>query len=85
MITIYSSFAKDKIFDEKGRLVFLDERGGPAFYIEKIFKKSGLPYVLITGKPIEVEIRLIKNKEVGRVKKKIKTKKYLRKMRLIQY
>jgi len=74
MITIYSSFASDKILNEKGRLVSIKEKGGPAFYIGRVFKKSGLPYILKAGKPIEVEIKLLKNQEVGKVKQKIKAR-----------
>ena len=75
MIIVYSSFSNDKVFDEKGKLISTKEKGGPAFYIGRVFKKSGLPYMLKTGEFIEVEIKLLKNKEIGRVKGKIKTKK----------
>lgn len=72
MISIYSSFSKDKILDSEGE-VLSNTNGGPAFYIEKVFKNNKFPYILKTGKIINVEIKLEKNKEIGRVGENIKS------------
>lgn len=74
MIFIYSSFSKDKILNSEGS-VLSNIKGGPAFYIEKVFKDNKFPYTLKTRKVINVEIKLEKNKEIGRVKEKIKSHK----------
>ena len=73
MISVYSSFSKDKIMDEGGKIMSV-RKGGPAYFIERIFKKYRFSYLLKTEKAIEVEIKLSPKGEMGRVKNKLKTK-----------
>lgn len=75
MLRIYSSFSRDKIINNKGDVQI--KKGGPAFYINNVFKKNKFPYLLKIGKIINVEIKLENNEEIGKVKEKIKSQKIL--------
>ncbi len=68
-ITILSTFAQDKIINKDAgteRIV----RGGPAFYISKVFEEEKLPFNLITASNAEVEILIKEDSEKGRLVKK---------------
>jgi len=68
-ITILSTFAQDKIINKDAgteRIV----RGGPAFYISKVFEEEKLPFNLITASDAEVEILVEKGDEIGKLTKK---------------
>jgi len=73
-VTILSTFAKDILLDEKGR-IFRKQEGGPAFYILKAFKEEDIDFNLITAPLMDVEILIKGGEEFGRIKKKPKPKK----------
>lgn len=72
MIIIYSSFSKDKILNSKEEVLSV-KKGGPAFFIENVFKKNQFSYILKADKVVNIEIKLEKNKETGKVEEGIKT------------
>lgn len=72
MIKIYSTFSKDTILDNGRKLT---KKGGPAFFIKKIFKKYKINYKLYSRNIIEVEIKIINNNESGKIITKIKNNK----------
>jgi hypothetical protein len=74
VITILSTFAKDKIIDRKRGVISIKKRG-PAFYLSNIFKKEKILFNLITPSIAEVEILITKNGEIGKVKKRPKIQK----------
>lgn len=67
-ITILSTFAEDKLFNENGQLI-RKQKGGPAFYILKTFKDEGVSFNLIVGPEMKVEILIKGGEEFGRIKK----------------
>lgn len=69
-ITVISTFANDKLFDEKGKQIG-EQKGGPAYFITKTFKKEDIPFDLITSKEITVEILLKNGNELGRIPENI--------------
>jgi len=74
MIKIYSTFSEDIILNDKPSHV-LAEKGGPAFFIEKIFKKYKIKYKLHTGGVIKVEIKVTNKGECGKIISKVKKSK----------
>ena len=71
MIKIYSTFSKDTIFYENKNRVIIN-KNGPAFFIEKIFKKYKIKYKLYSGNVIEVEIKVTNKGESGKIISDIK-------------
>lgn len=70
MFSIFSAYAVDRIFDKRNKLI-QTRKGGPAFFIEKIFNKHRIKYKVHAGKPIMVEIRIGKKGEAGEIKSNI--------------
>lgn len=68
IITILSSFAKDVIVNDEGRIL-KTQNGGPAFFIKNVFEAEKVPHRLICGRKIEVEILLNNKGEARRLKK----------------
>ncbi|MFC1613253.1 PfkB family carbohydrate kinase [Patescibacteria group bacterium] len=77
MIKIYSTFSKDTIIDTKTKYLIV-KIYGPAFFIEKIFKKYGIKYKLHTGGIIKIEIKITKKGERGKIISNIKENKKIR-------
>jgi len=73
-ITIFSTFAKDKIIDRKTGVINI-KRGGPAFYLSNVFNKEKVPFTIISTSRAEIEILITSSGEVGKVKKKPKIQK----------
>lgn len=73
-VTVFSTFAKDKLIDKNKRII-REQKGGPAFYISSALKRENIDFNLITTPLVNVEI-LIKNGEgFGRIRQKNKLKK----------
>jgi len=70
-ISLISSFAEDKIIDKKNNFI-KKQKGGPAFYINQIFKKEAIRFDLLTASPFQVEILVKNNEEFGKITKKSK-------------
>jgi len=74
-ITVFSSFALDRLLDKKGRLLN-EQKGGPAFYIELALKKEQIAFNLLCYPTLEVEILIDPIKgEYGRITSRVKPKK----------
>lgn len=73
-VTILSTFATDKLIDQKGHILSRTF-GGPAFYLSKALTADKLPYQLRTGQKMSVEILVKKNGEFGRIPLKYGSKK----------
>ncbi|MFA6048125.1 MAG: PfkB family carbohydrate kinase [Parcubacteria group bacterium] len=69
MIDIYSTFAKDFIYSNNN--LISQRKGGPAFFIENVFKKNDIKYRLFTGEPIQIKIQVIEKGESGTIESKI--------------
>jgi hypothetical protein len=65
-VTIFSSFSKDILLDQKGT-VLKTQAGGPAYFIANVFRKEKIPYLLESGAPITVEILVTPKGEFGRI------------------
>jgi len=74
MIKIYSTFSKDIIFDENKNRTTVN-KSGPAFFIEKIFKKYKIKHKLYSGNIIKVEIKITNKGESGKIISDIKENK----------
>lgn len=74
MLKIYSTFSKDIILDENRNRIVI-RKGGPAFFIEKVFRKHKVRYEMNSGNVLKVEIVLTKEGEKGKVKGEIKESK----------
>lgn len=70
-ITIFSTFAEDKLINESG-FVIRKQKGGPAFYLEQAFKKEKTSFILKSGSLMKTEILVKKNEEFGKVPNKPK-------------
>ncbi len=68
-ITILSTFALDKIINDKSPL-FIEQEGGPAFYLKKVFIQEKINFSLLTGRKLTTEILINKKGEFGRLNKK---------------
>src|SRR5574337_1719378 len=72
-LTVISTFATDRILNDKGKLI-REQEGGPRFYISKALKKAKIDFNIISYPQITMEIVLKKNDEFGRVATKISPK-----------
>lgn len=64
MIKIYSTFSEDIILDKNSKSI---KKGGPAFFIEKIFKKYKIKYKLHTNDVLKIEIKITNKRERGKI------------------
>ena len=67
-VTLISSFATDRLFDEKGILI-REQEGGPAFFISNVLKQEGIPFKTVTSPKIIVDILLKNGDEFGKIGK----------------
>lgn len=68
MITIVSTKVNDVLQDEAGNVIET-RLGGPAYYIERIFRQEDFPYQLVTGGQMTVNIVSVPGKsQVGVVR-----------------
>lgn len=65
-ITLLSSFATDRLFDEKGSLI-REQKGGPAFFASNVFNGLKIPYLTIKTPMITVDIMLKDGDEFGKI------------------
>lgn len=72
MIKIYSTFSEDIILDKDCTLI---KKGGPAFFIEQIFKKYKIKHKLHIGDVIKVQINITNKGEYGKIISSIKENK----------
>lgn len=80
-ITLISTFAEDKLLNEKGEILST-QKGGPALWITSVFKKEGLNFDIITGPEMTVELLIRNNDEFGKIQKnKSKRKVYFSKIK----
>jgi len=70
MIKVFSTYTKDIIHNiiDNSKIT---QKGGPAFFIDQVFKKKKVDYNLKTNLEIEVEIKVSKKTETGKIKSKI--------------
>jgi hypothetical protein len=73
-ITIFSTFAIDKLID-KNRRIIREQKGGPAFYIASALKRENINFNLIKASLVRVEILIKDGEEFGRIRQKNKPKK----------
>ena len=64
-IFVFSTYARDSFFDERRKLLFR-RKGGPLFFLEKVFKEELVPYRSFFGQVIDVEIFVSERGESGR-------------------
>ena len=64
MISLYSTYSRDKIFT--GTKI-IEKPGGPLFFIESALKDLNVNYNSFFGKTASVEIKVQKNSEIGRM------------------
>ncbi len=74
MVKVYSTFSRDKILDANNKAVSV-KKGGPALFIEGIFKKYKVKYLMNTGNVIDVEIKVTENGETGEIISELKENK----------
>lgn len=72
-ITILSTFAEDKLVNERGSII-RRQKGGPAFYLTRALKSEKHPFTLKSGPVMKVEILITKKGEFGRIPNKLKPK-----------
>lgn len=65
-VSIYATYTKDMLVDEYGTLV-TSQNGGPAFFLERAFKRAGVDFALNGRCDMEVEIKVTENGEFGRI------------------
>lgn len=73
MIKVFSTYTIDNIIDKKNNKQST-KKGGPAFYIENVFKKNDIRYKLFTGDPIRVKITVTEKGETGTIESDITSK-----------
>lgn len=67
-ITILSTFAKDKLIRSDGTPI-RENLGGPAFFIENVFRKEKTTFIIEEAPEMEVEILVTDKGEFGKAKK----------------
>ncbi len=67
MISVYSTFASDTLLKDGSKTVL---NGGPLYFIEEVFKTSGVSYESHYGKSASVEIKISRGTEIGKITKK---------------
>lgn len=65
-ITLISSFATDRLFDQNNILI-REQEGGPAFFVSNVFKKTKLSYRIIPSPKMVTEIVLSDGNEFGKI------------------
>lgn len=70
MIKIFSTYTKDILRDAKNKFIKTQE-GGPALFLEKIFKKNRLRYKINAG-TAEILIKVSEGTEKGALKNKLR-------------
>lgn len=65
-ITVLSSYSNDILMNARNK-VMSEQSGGPAMFIEQALLAEALPYTMLTGDRIEVEILVSPAGEFGRV------------------
>jgi len=70
MIKIFSTYTKDDICNQDYCLK-INRKGGPAFFMENVFKKNKIKYEIISQKAV-IEIKVKNGKEKGILKTKLK-------------
>lgn len=65
-VTLISSFATDRLFDQNNNLI-REQKGGPAFFASNVFKKMKLPYSTIPSPKMIVEVILKDGNEFGKI------------------
>lgn len=73
MIKIFSTYTKDEI-DNQDKNLKIIRNGGPAFFIENIFKKNKIKYKMISQKAV-IKIEIKNGIEEGILKNKLREKK----------
>lgn len=73
MIRVFSTYTKDILFDKNNNFIQA-QKGGPAFFIGKIFKKNKLNYKLFSQEA-EVKIKILNTTEKGKLITKLEEKK----------
>ena len=72
MIKIFSTYTKDEIYNQDNGLK-ITRNGGPAFFIENVFKKNKIKHKVISQKAV-IEIRVKNGIESGMVRNELKEK-----------
>lgn len=70
-ITVLSTFANDKLFNQRGQLL-REQKGGPAYFIKKALEKEKASFKLFSPPIVEVEILMKEDGESGKIPKKPK-------------
>ncbi|QQG44204.1 MAG: hypothetical protein HYW86_05090 [Candidatus Roizmanbacteria bacterium] len=65
-ISIFSSFAKDYLYNEKGNFLS-KQKGGPAYYITQALKKAAVDFKLEHVFKLKTEILIKENDEFGKI------------------
>lgn len=68
LVLVLASESEDCIYKESEKTPTI-RKGGPAFFIRKAFDDLGIEYRLAKSSPAKVEIKITKNKEIGRILK----------------
>ncbi len=66
---IAATYAKDKILDEQGKVI-IEQKGGPAYFIERIFRLENQRYDIISTPEVTVEILVTPDGEFGKILQK---------------
>ncbi|MFH0969241.1 MAG: PfkB family carbohydrate kinase [Patescibacteria group bacterium] len=73
MIKVFSTYTKDTIFNENNKIIKI-QKGGPAFFIEDVFKKNKVNYK-INAFDANINIRITNGAEKGVLASKPKERK----------
>lgn len=73
MIKIFSTYTRDKIYNQDNGLKII-RNGGPAFFIENVFKKNKVNYK-ISASEANINIQIINGTEKGVLASKLKERK----------
>ena len=65
-ISVFSTKAIDTLLNRNGEVISR-QPGGPIFFIENVFKKTGIPFKSYNRKPVNVEILITDKGEFGRI------------------
>ena len=68
LVTLLASRAHDSFFNASGELL-REQEGGPALYIERVFRAEHLLYVLHTPPSVQVSLTVQDNEEIGTVER----------------
>ena len=67
LIDVYSTFARDMLI-QKNTGTRQEQPGGPGLFIQNVFTRAGVPFVMHTGPMVDVEILMTDEGEFGNVK-----------------